>query len=167
VPGGLSADEEKGHTVKQHRSIIPGAVALIMLATGCAGPDAEARSAAHLKGTWRGSFGQVMAGDPGHAHGEIVCHINADGTYKTWITRSVAASASRRRLEISGTFVANGPSVMLNAPRFGSRMVLKHDGDTLYGLAIDRTTKRITVAVVELRKVAEGLSSSAPFSNEL
>jgi len=55
---------------------------------------------------------------------------------------------------MSGTVVANGSSVMFNDARSGSRMTLKRDGDTLYGITIDPATKRVTVAV-ELHKVSE------------
>ena len=150
--------------MRQPTSIIRLAVALIVLATGCAGPVAEVGSAlarpagsasangADLEGTWRGSFGQVITGDSGHIYGDIVCQINADGTYKTiWITRMVAGSARGGRLEMAGTVAANGSRVMLNSSA-GSRMTLKHAGDTLYGVVIDPATKRVTVAV-ELHKV--------------
>ena len=151
--------------MRQLTSIIRLAVTLIVLATGCAGPGTEVGSAlarpggpasangADLKGTWRGSFGQVMTGDSGHIHGDIVCLINEDGTYKTtWTTRLVAGSARGGRLEMSGTVVANGSRVMFNESASGSRMTLKRAGDTLYGVTIDPATKRVSVAV-ELHKV--------------
>ena len=151
--------------MRQPTSIIRLAVTLIVLATGCAGPATEVGSAlarpggsasangADLEGTWRGSFGQVMTGDSGYIHGDIVCLINGDGTYKTtWTTRLVAGSARGGRLEMSGTVVANGSRVMFNESASGSRMTLKRAGDTLYGVTIDPATKRVSVAV-ELHKV--------------
>lgn len=151
--------------MRQSTSIIRLAVALIVLATGCARQGAEIGSAlprpggsvsangADLKGTWRGSFGQVMTGDSGHIHGDIVCQINDDGTYKgTWSTLLVAGSTRGGRLVMSGTVVANGSRVMFNDSTSGSRMTLKRDGDTLYGVTIDPATRRVSVAV-ELHKV--------------
>ena len=41
---------------------------------------------------------------------------------------------------------------MFNDSRSGSRMTLRRDGDTLYGVTIDPATKRVTVAV-ELHRV--------------
>ena len=150
--------------MRQSTSIIRLAVAVIVLTAGCAGPGAQVGSAltqpeasasvrgAGLAGTWRGSFGQVMTGDSGHIYGDIVCQINGDGTYKTtWITRMVAGSARGGRLEMAGTVAANGSRVMLNSSS-GSRMTLKHVGDTLYGIVVDPATKRVSVAV-ELHKV--------------
>ena len=151
--------------MRQSTSIIRLAVAVIVLTAGCAGQGAQVGSAltqpeasasvkgADLEGTWRGSFGQVMTGDSGQIHGDIVCQINGDGTYKTtWITRMVAGSARGGRLEMAGTVAANGSRVMLNSSS-GSRMTLKHAGDTLYGVVIDPATERVSVAV-ELHKVS-------------
>jgi len=91
--------------MRQPMFIIRLALALIVLASGCAAPTAEVGSVltqpggsgsangADLKGTWRGSFEQVYTGDSGQIHGDIVCQINDDGTYKTpWVTRLVAGS---------------------------------------------------------------------------
>ena len=152
--------------MRQPTSIILFAAALIVLATGCAGPGAEVGSAlprpdgavsanrADLNGIWYGTFGQVMTGDSGHIHGDIVCQINGDGTYKTtWSTLLVAGSARGGRLEMSGTVVANGSRVMFNESTSGSRMTLRRVGNTLYGVTIDPATKRVSVAV-ELHKVA-------------
>ncbi len=73
--------------MRQPKFIIRLALALIVLVTGCAAPTTEAgsvltqpgdsRSAngVDLKGTWRGSFGQVFTGDSGEIHGDIVCQI--------------------------------------------------------------------------------------------
>ena len=154
--------------MRQPTSIIRVALAVMVLATGCAGQGAEVGSAltnpgssasangADLKGTWQGSFGQAGVGDGGHIHGDIVCQINGDGTYNTtWITRLVAGSARGGRLAMSGTVVANGSRVMFNDSSSGSRMTLKRAGDTLYGITIDPATKRVTVAV-ELHKVHTG-----------
>src|SRR3989442_9638919 len=122
-PRPTSQEAARGGHMRQPTSIIRLAVALIVLATGCAGPVAEVGSAlarpagsasangADLEGIWRGSFGQVMTGDSGYIHGDIVCLINGDGTYKTtWTTRLVARPARGGRLEMSGTVVANGRS---------------------------------------------------------
>lgn len=146
--------------MRQLTSIIRVALAVVVLATGCAGQGAEVGSAlthpgssasangADLKGTWQGSFGQVGPGNTGHIHGDIVCQINDDGTYKTtWITRQVAGSARGGRLAMSGTVVANGSRVMFNESSSGSRMTLKRAGDTLYGITIDPAAKGVTVAV--------------------
>ena len=151
--------------MKQPTSIIRVALAVMVLATGCAGQGAEVGSAlthpgssasangADLKGAWQGSFWQVGVGDGGHIHGDIVCQINGDGTYNTtWITRLVAGSARGGRLAMSRPVVANGSRVMFNDSSSGSRMTLKRAGDTLYGITIDPATTRVTVAV-ELHKV--------------
>ena len=53
---------------------------------------------------------------------------------------------------MSGTVVANASRVMFNESASGSRMTLRRDGDTLYGVTIDPATKRVSVAV-ELHKV--------------
>ena len=87
----------------------PLAVVFMVLVTGCAQHGGEAVSAAAqsegsalakdtaLTGTWQGSFGQVMTGDSGHVHGDVVCQINKDGTYSTtWTTTLVAGSARRK-----------------------------------------------------------------------
>jgi len=145
-------------------------VALLMLAAGCAGPLTEngsastqpgalpSASAVDLAGTWRGAFGEVGAGS-GHIHGDIVCQINGDGTYKTtWITRMVAGSARGGRLEMAGTVAANGSSVMLNSSS-GSRMTLKHVGDTLYGIVVDPATKRVSVAVELHNLISHGYAN--------
>ena len=150
--------------MRQPMFIIRLALALIVLASGCAAPTAEVGSVltqpggsgsangADLKGTWRGSFEGVNTGDSRRIHGDIVCQINDDGTYKTtWVTRLVAGSTRGGRLEMSGTVVARGKRVMFNSS-LGSRITLRHVGDTLYGLTIDPAAKRLTVAI-ELRKV--------------
>src|SRR5262249_56109719 len=78
-----------------------------------AGDDSAASvKESDLKGTWRGSFGQVMTGDSGQVHGDIVTRINDDGTYKTtWTTKLVAGSSRGGRLEMAGTVVADGSYV--------------------------------------------------------
>jgi len=154
----------RGRHMRQPMFIIRLALALIVLASGCAAPTAEVGSVltqpggsgsangADLKGTWRGSFEGVNTGDSGRIHGDIVCQINDDGTYKTtWVTRLVAGSTRGGRLEMSGTVVARGKRVMFNSS-LGSRITLRHVGDTLYGLTIDPAAKRLTVTI-ELRKV--------------
>src|SRR6267142_2473517 len=94
-----------------------------------------------------------MTGDSGHIYGDIVCQINANGTYKTiWITRMVAGSARVGRLELAGTVGANGSRVMFNESSSGARLTPKHVGDTLYVVKINPSTKRFSVAV-ELHKV--------------
>ena len=146
-------------------SIIGLAVAVIVLASGCAGRGAEIGSAlprpegpaaangADLTGTWRGSFGQVMTGDSGWIRGDVVTQINADGTYKTtWTTQLVAGSSRGGKLEMTGTVATNGSRVMFNDSRSNARMTLTRDGDTLYGVTIDPGTKRVYVAV-DLHKV--------------
>ena len=81
-----------------------------------------------------------------------MCQINDDGTYKTtWVTRLVAGSSRGGRLEMSGYVVERGKRVMFNNSS-GSRITLRHVGDTLYGVAIDPAAKRVSVAI-ELRKV--------------
>ncbi len=149
--------------MRQPMFIIRLALALIVLASGCAAPTAEVGSVltqpggsgtangADLKGTWRGSFEQVYTGDAGQIHGDIVCQINDDGTYKTtWVTRMVAGSSRGGRLEMSGYVVERGKRVMFNNSS-GSRITLRHVGDTLYGVAIV-PAGRVSVAV-ELHKV--------------
>ena len=151
----------------RHAMSIAGfALALSVLAVGCAGPSTHAGSAlapageaaaangSDLTGTWRGSFYQVATGDSGLIHGDIVSRISGDGTYKTtWTTRLVAGSSRGGRLEMAGTVGAAGSNVMFNDSRSGARMTLKRDGDVLYGVTMDPATKRVTVAV-ELHKVA-------------
>jgi hypothetical protein len=159
--------------MRRQVSTIGIAVALIVFVAGCAGPTttelgsalpradgAAAAKESGLEGTWRGSFGQVMTGDSGQIHGDIVSEINADGTYRTtWTTRLVAGSARGGRLEMTGKVVADGPRVMFTDARSGGRMTLRRDGDTLYGITIDPATKRVTVAV-ELHRV--GPAPEAP-----
>jgi hypothetical protein len=148
----------------------PFAVVLMVLVTGCAQHGGEAVSAAAqsegsalpgsalpkdnaLTGMWQGSFGQVQTGDSGLVHGDILCQINKDGTYTTtWTTKLVAGSSRRKELQMTGTVLARGSSVSFDDSRSGSRMTLRRDGDTLYGVTIDPQTKRVTVAV-ELHKV--------------
>src|SRR6266446_4023216 len=117
VPTGVSSAGEVQQCIREGRTkgrdghmrqpmfIIRLALALIVLASGCAAPTAEVGSVltqpggsgsangADLKGTWRGSFEGVNTGDSGRIHGDIACQINDDGTYKTtWVTRPVAGS---------------------------------------------------------------------------
>src|SRR5919109_907019 len=144
--------------MKGPMSMMAFALVLIVLAAGCAShgstepgsamprPDTSVPTKSDLAGTWRGSFGQVMTGDSGLIQGEIESQIKDDGTYTTtWITQLVAGSARAGRLEMAGTVVANGSHVMFNDARSGSRMTLKRDGDTLYGVKIDPATRRVTV----------------------
>ena len=151
--------------MKGPMSMMAFALVLIVLAAGCAShgstepgsamprPDTSVPTKSDLAGTWRGSFGQVMTGDSGLIQGEIESQIKDDGTYTTtWITQLVAGSARAGRLEMAGTVVANGSRVMFNDARSGSRMTLKRDGDTLYGVTIDPATRRVTVAV-ELHRI--------------
>jgi hypothetical protein len=146
-------------------SLMAFAFLLIVFGTGCASPggtelgsamprpDGAVPRTSDLAGTWRGSFGQVMTGDSGLIHGEIESQIKDDGTYTTtWSTQLVAGSARAGRLEMAGTVVDNGSRGMFNAGRSGSRITLKRDGDTLYGVTIDPATRRVTVAV-ELHRV--------------
>jgi hypothetical protein len=141
-------------------------LALIVLTAGCAARSTEANSAlggsgasalareSDLKGTWRGSFGQVMTGDSGQVHGDIVTRINDDGTYKTtWTTKLVAGSSRGGRLEMAGTVVADGSYVKFTDARSGARITLRRDGDALYGVTIDPAGKRVTVAI-DLHKVS-------------
>ena len=92
--------------MRQQMLIIRLALALILLTSGCAGPGSKVGSVltqsrgsapangVDLNGTWRGSFWQIYTGDSGQIHGDVVCQINGDGTYKiTWVTRLVAGSA--------------------------------------------------------------------------
>ena len=142
------------------------AVVMTVFVTGCATHRGEAVSSAaqsegaalakesDLKGTWRGSFGQVTTGDSGQIHGNVLTQINGDGTYKTtWTTLLVAGSARGGQMELAGTVRAQGTNVTFDDARSGRRITLKRDGDTLYGVTIDPATKRVTVAV-ELHKVS-------------
>ncbi len=52
---------------------------------------------------------------------------------------------------MTGIVVERGKRVMFNDSS-GSRMTLRHVGDTLYGVTVDPATKRVSVAV-ELHKV--------------
>jgi hypothetical protein len=148
-------------------SVLGFAFVLSVLAAGCAAHSAAGQGSAMpqsdgpsalagpgLTGTWRGTFGQVTTGDSGMIHGDIVSRIKDDGTYvTTWTTRLVAGSSRGGTLEMSGNVVANSSRVMFNDARSGSRMTLKRDGDTLYGVTQDPGTKRVTVAV-ELHRVS-------------
>jgi hypothetical protein len=140
-------------------------VALLVLAAGCAGPLTEngsastqpgawpSASAVDLAGTWRGAFGEVGAGS-GHIHGDIVCQINGDGTYKgTWVNYVVAGSSRGGRREMSGRVVADGGNVTFNDSS-GSQMILKRNGNTLYGVTLDPSGKRATLSI-ELRRTPE------------
>lgn len=134
------------------------AVAMIAFVTGCAGPmngvdGAASVKDAELEGTWRGVFEQVQTGDSGRIHGDIVCEINGDGTYKmTWTTDLVAGSTRGGGVVISGTVAENGNSVSFDEPTSGSRTTLRRAGDTLYGVRTDPGTKRVSVSV-EMHKV--------------
>lgn len=146
--------------------IVPLAFAVLSLfAAGCAGPLADhgrtstepgalpLASAVDLAGTWRGSFSEVTA-STGLVHGDIVYQISSDGTYKTtWVTQMVAGSSRGGRREMSGTVIANGSRVTFRESS-GSQMVLKRQGNTLYGVTLDPSGKRATVAV-ELGRVPE------------
>ena len=56
-----------------------------------------------LKGTWRGVFTQVGAGDTGQVQGNIVVSMGDDGTYSgTWTTQVVAGSSRGSRIETAG-----------------------------------------------------------------
>ena len=158
--------------MKRPTSLMAFAFMLIVFAAGCASrsgtelgsvmprSDGSVPTKSELAGTWRGSFGQVMTGDSGLIHGAIVSQIKDDGTYTTtWSTQLVAGSARAGRLEMAGTVVANGSRVIFSDTRSGSRMTLKRDGDTLYGVTIDPATRRVTVAV-ELHRV--GAAPQAP-----
>ena len=156
--------------MRQSRCIVRVvSAALIVLSVGCATPGVEvgpaqkqsggspSANAVELQGMWRGSFGQIASvGDSGRIHGDIVCQISGDGTYKTtWITGMVAGSTRGGRLEMSGTVAARGNLVLFTDSSSGSRMSLKRDGDTMYAVVIDPATKRVQVAL-DLHKVREG-----------
>ena len=154
-------------------SVMAFAFVLMVFVAGCAGHSggeqrasldtqsdgASALAGSGLTGTWRGTFGQVQTGDSGLIHGEVVSRIKDDGTYTTtWTTRLVAGSSRGGKLEMSGKVVPAGSRVMFNETRSGSRMTLKRDGDTLYGVTQDPATKRVTVAV-ELHKVSDSVEA--------
>jgi hypothetical protein len=124
--------------------------ALLASATGCAGPSSSpgppggSASAAELAGHWRGSYWQTTAGDTGYVHGDIDLQINDDGTYQgTWSNRQVAGSTRAGRADMLGTVRVDGSRVILEDWR---QLILKRDGNTLYGLTIDPGTAR-TLAV--------------------
>jgi len=152
--------------MRHSMSVVPLALALAVLAAGCATSSTQAGSAvagtdpaasvkeSDLTGTWRGSFGQVMTGDSGQVHGDIVTRIKEDGTYKTtWTTKLVAGSSRGGRLEMAGTVVADGSYVKFTDARSGARMTLRRDHDALYGVTTDPAGKRVTVAL-DLHKVS-------------
>ena len=151
--------------MRQSMSVGALALALVILA-GCARSSTHAASTlaaadasasvkeSDLTGTWRGSFGQVMTGDSGQVHGDILTLINGDGTYKTtWTTKLVAGSSRGGRLEMTGSVVTDGSYVMFTDARSGARMTLRHEGDVLYGVTIDPAGRRVTVAI-DLHKVS-------------
>lgn len=129
-------------------------IALIALATGCAGPaltrPTDSASSAGLVGTWRGYYRQVNAGNTGHVHGDIDLRINEDGTYVgTWSNQQVAGSTRAGNTNMAGKVVVNGNQVILQDWR---HLMLKRAGDTLFGLTINPGTA-LTVSVY-LEKVS-------------
>jgi hypothetical protein len=123
------------------------AIALGMLTAGCAGfADHNAALAptfpipaetAALKGTWRGSYGQVGVGNTGHVHGDVVFQVADDGTYSgTWTRHQVAGSSRSSKVNTSGRAAATREAVAFSETS-GTAFTLKHSGDKLYGIRRD------------------------------
>jgi hypothetical protein len=146
--------------MRQRRFVVPVLLVLTVLATGCAGKSSEAVSALslpegaaaasrpRLDGMWRGTFGQVMTGDSGEVKGDIVFEIDPDGTYKgSWNTHLVAGSRRASRMQMAGKVTDDASTVSFVDVASGSRMILRRDGNILYGVTTDPATKRVSVAV--------------------
>ncbi len=123
---------------------------------GCAGADHHSAALAPsglprpetvaLKGTWRGSFTQVGAGDTGQIQGGIVLQVGEDGKYSaTWTTQRIAGSARGSSVDTSGTAAATSGAVEFTESS-GSGFTLKRVGDRLYGMRRDPVNGR-TIAV--------------------
>jgi hypothetical protein len=122
---------------------------------GCAGPspsptrpsNSASTDAAGLAGKWRGYYRQVNAGDTGYVHGDIDLRIDDNGTYVgTWSNRQVAGSTRAGRTDMAGTIVLSGNQVILRDWR---DLILKRDGDMLYGLTIDPGSGRTLSVYLE------------------
>ena len=86
-----------------------------------------------LVGTWKGSFVPVAADSGGgNAVGDVTLVINGDGTY------TVIEQRKSSMRKYSGVIVANGRMVTLKDSS-GVGLSLRRRGDTLYGVARDRT----------------------------
>jgi len=104
-----------------------------------------------LVGTWKGSFVPVAADSGGgNAVGDVTLVINDDGTY------TVIEQRKSSRRKYSGVIVANGRTVTLKDSS-GVGVSLRRRGDTLYGVARDRTGYALQVY---FEKDSGALSSS-------
>ena len=123
---------------------------------GCAGADHHSAALAPsglprpetvaLKGTWRGSFTQVGAGDTGQIQGGIVAQVGEDGKYSaTWTTQRIAGSSRGSSFDTSGTAAATSGAVAFSESS-GSGFTLKRVGDRLDGMRRDPVNGR-TIAV--------------------
>lgn len=119
------------------------AIAVIALATGCAGPMAGSASspavapgpAGDLAGVWHGSYGWVGASflvDDG----DCVLRIEQGGTFTLAVTPAKAASNIAKASAWSGTVVTRGNRVTLRTSQ-GPWFTLVRSGATLYGVSRD------------------------------
>jgi hypothetical protein len=119
------------------------ATALIVVATGCAGPTAgsvpspgvTAAPAGDLSGTWRGSYGWIGAYFVVN-EGDCVLRIEEDGTFTEAVTPARGASNLAKASTWSGTVVTRGGRVTLRTSQ-GPWITLTRSGRTLYGVARD------------------------------
>jgi hypothetical protein len=131
------------HRTAKHNILnLLGATLLGILASGCAGPAADAgRSVSAspttgdfpLTGRWDGSFHGVAIGDK-HLEGRATLEIADDGTFTLTETRPGGGTAKE-----SGTVVVNGRRVTLETST-GASIMLDRKGEVLHGLAKDRAT---------------------------
>jgi len=104
-----------------------------------------------LVGTWKGSFVPIAAdGGGGNAVGDVTLVINDDGTY------TVIEQRKSSMRKYSGVIVANGRTVTLKDSS-GVGVSLRRRGDTLHGVARDRTGYALQVY---FEKDSGGLGSS-------
>jgi len=137
------------------RGIVVVASAAVIALSGCATDqrttgvarltESDVRPSAlpaDLVGTWSGSFGASVAQGGLGARGTVTLHIKEDGTYT--LTERRGAST----WNYSGVVVVNGRAITLRNSA-GSSVSLRHRGDTLYGMAHDRSGDLLQISVAK------------------
>ena len=139
----------KGRRGRHLRGAMVSIVAVLALATGCAGPSTSASGIAEtpsalsaardLVGTWRGSYwqlGMVLYADDA----DCTLRINEDATFTAkctrvaWGTNNIARGSSW-----SGRVVTKGNRVILeaNGGPWPWIVLTRSGNDTLYGITLD------------------------------
>lgn len=128
--------------MQRHLSAV---VLAALVAAGCAGPGALARSGdaviatanqpGDLGGTWQGSFGW-----PGGSYwpddANCTVRINGDGTFTATVVPAPGANNLAKRSKWSGTVGRDGDLVEFRVAQ-GPTVTLRHLGERLYGVARD------------------------------